>query len=306
VAGGSRPAPYTYVRCILVNHELRIRDSKNSVQEPVTIARHQLPRYTHGGVTLCRAARPGPHGRPAAPVGQVPYGVDGGTRKVQPFDGGQLGVGGPALTPLSGRSLFRVTAPPVRQYYGGHMNLPQQGHNEVVSTPTALHPESVHAPAWKSRHVLLKVNRWSDGWKGTVDMWRHGAAGSLNEWTTDDRRTYAVEWGQHSPLTTCELTQMLWMTCHAVARQIEGLTLNPYTVESCICRPPAVPWIGATAGLTPTGKGTNLYAYLTGKGHTSSKPNEQRLCSVDLETVGPALPVSLISSLGYLVEQHAR
>ena len=186
------------------------------------------------------------------------------------------------------------------------MNLPQHDEHQAVTAPAPIHPESVHAPAWKSRHILLKVTRWTDGWKGTIDMWRHGAGGSLNEWTTDDRRTHTFAWGHLSPVNECELTQMLWMTCHAVAAELQGLTTHRYEVKSCTCPAPAVPWVGATAGITPTGKGSELLAYLTGKGHTSSKPNERRLCSVGLETVGPVLPVSLIASLGYLVEQHAR
>lgn len=186
------------------------------------------------------------------------------------------------------------------------MNSSPENALDVNVEPTSTHPDSVHAPAWKSRHILLKVNSWSDGWKGTVDMWRHGATDGLNQWSSDDRKTYSLLWGEQGALNECQLTQMLWMTCHAVARQLQGLKAMPYPVEECDCPPPTVPWIGATAGLTPTGKGTSLLAYLTGKGHTSSKPHERRLCSVDLETVGPVEPVSLLSSLGYLIEQHAR
>ena len=186
------------------------------------------------------------------------------------------------------------------------MNSSHENALDVNVEPTSIHPDSVHAPAWKSRHVLLKVNRWEDGWKGTIDMWRHGAPDGLNQWSSNDRKTYSVLWGPQSPLNSCALTQMLWMTCHAVARQMQGFDRHPYEVAWCGCPLPPVPWIGATAGLTPSGKGTDLLAYLTGKGHTSSKPNELRLCSVPLETVGPALPVSLVSSLGYLIEQHAK
>jgi hypothetical protein len=186
------------------------------------------------------------------------------------------------------------------------MNSSHENALDVNVEPTSIHPDSVHAPAWKSRHILLKVNRWEDGWKGTIDMWRHGAPDGLNQWSSNDRKTYSVLWGQLSPLNACELTQMLWMTCHAVASQMMGISATPYPVKECDCPVPAIPWIGATAGLTPTGKGTELLAYLTGKGHSSSKPNEQRLCSVGLETVGPVLPVSLVSSLGYLIEQHAK
>jgi hypothetical protein len=186
------------------------------------------------------------------------------------------------------------------------MTLQENDPGTAATTPAAVHPDSVHAPAWKSNHAMLTLTRWADGWKGTVDLWRHGVSSSLNDWTTDDRRTYSVSFGPQSPLSDCELIRMAWTSCHLVCRELEGRSRLEYESPSCSCRPPVVPWVKLTAGITPMGNGANLYAYLTAKGHSSSKPNERRLCSVDMMPLGPVVPVTLISSLGYLLEQHAQ
>lgn len=186
------------------------------------------------------------------------------------------------------------------------MTLQENEPDAAATTPAPANPESVHAPAWKSNHAVLTLVRWADGWKGTMDLWRYGSSSSLNDWTTDDRRTYYASFGPQSPLSDCDLKAMAAASCHRICRELEGRPRSDYGYPHCQCRPPVVPWIKLTAGITPMGSGTNLYAYLTGKGHSSSKPNERRLCSVDMMPLGPVTPITLISSLGYLIEQHAR
>lgn len=172
--------------------------------------------------------------------------------------------------------------------------------------PAIIHPDSVHAPAWKSKHIQITLVRWAGGWRATADMWRHGSGGSINDWTTDDRRTMDCSWGLMSPIDRNELVEMLWRTAHRFAAELQGHDVKPPLGVRCDELPASNEWVKATAGITPGAHDAHLYVYLTGKGHSSSKPNERRLCSEVLMPLQPMTPVMLLSTLGFLVEQHAR
>lgn len=182
---------------------------------------------------------------------------------------------------------------------------PETWLQDHVDVP-AIHPDSVHAPAWKSRHVQLTLKRGIYGWLAVAELYHFNPNRQQAVYTANDVRTYTYEWRFNDALNRDEMVSLLAESCMVLAYQARGLTHpDPHYLLSAD-PPEGNPWVAGTTGLISTISGTRLHGWLTGKGHNSRKPNEQRLFSEELLPLNPALPGDLLAHLSYLTEQHAR
>lgn len=184
------------------------------------------------------------------------------------------------------------------------MTSQQQDPGAAAAAQRLMHPESVHAPAWKSRHVGLKLARFEDGWIATANLYRHQYNPTGLESPADAMRMYQCAWEYQSPLNDEDVVELMWRSCHVFAAQAIGCEPPTHCNVGRVRKPTEPIWVGGHASLVPGANVSHLDAWITGKGHTSAKPNEKRVNKETLERMIPALPAALLSTLGYLIEQH--